>query len=48
MINNLMVRNYDIPLALYDINYPQFPVGFLYENHIGFSFLDYSPIIIIF
>ena len=47
-VNNLMVRHYDIPLTLYDINYPIFPVEFLYENHIGFSFSDRSPIIIIF
>ena len=54
-LNNLIVRHYEIPLILYNINYLSDPIGFLYENHISFTTLENSmnsmkniPIIFIF
>jgi len=49
--NNLIIRYYKIPYLLYNIISPFNPKGFIFQNHIGISlinYLDYNPLVIIF
>ena len=49
--NNLIIRYYKIPYLLYNIKSPLNPKGFIFQNHIGISLINYfdnNPLIIIF
>ena len=49
--NNLIIRYYKIPYLLYNLESPFNPKGFIFQNHLGISlinYLDNSPLIIFF
>jgi len=49
--NNLIIRYYKIPYLLYNIKSPLNPKGFIFQNHLGISLINYidnKPLIIIF